>query len=158
VALSFLFNGLFWWNNTTGSTEIANSHLSFDRLPDWKSLAVDNIFVFLLDLHSLCGATAFQKRVLIGIIGAIVLRTVMILVLEAGCWLSSTGCCMSSARSITTGIKMWWAAGKEPNLDDNPALKLLRRLLPVSKNYDCGESSGPSRTAKNRDAAVHGGA
>jgi tellurite resistance protein TerC len=37
---------------------------------------------------------------------------------------------------ILTGIKMWWAAGKEPSLDDNPALKLLRKLLPVSKNYD----------------------
>jgi tellurite resistance protein TerC len=31
---------------------------------------------------------------------------------------------------------MWWAAGKEPDLNDNPALKLLRRLLPVSKHYD----------------------
>jgi tellurite resistance protein TerC len=31
---------------------------------------------------------------------------------------------------------MWWAAGKEPALDDNPALKLLRRILPVSKHYD----------------------
>jgi tellurite resistance protein TerC len=31
---------------------------------------------------------------------------------------------------------MWWAAGKEPDLNDNPALKLLRKLLPVSKNYD----------------------
>jgi tellurite resistance protein TerC len=37
---------------------------------------------------------------------------------------------------ILTGLKMWWAAGKEPNLDDNPALKLLRRVLPVSQNYD----------------------
>jgi len=37
---------------------------------------------------------------------------------------------------VLTGVKMWWAAGKEPDLDDNPALKLLRRLLPVSKNYD----------------------
>jgi hypothetical protein len=37
---------------------------------------------------------------------------------------------------ILTGVKMWWAAGKEPDLDDNPALKLLRKLLPVSKNYD----------------------
>jgi tellurite resistance protein TerC len=37
---------------------------------------------------------------------------------------------------ILTGVKMWWAAGKEPALDDNPALKLLRRVLPVSKQYD----------------------
>jgi tellurite resistance protein TerC len=31
---------------------------------------------------------------------------------------------------------MWWAAGKEPELESNPALKLLRRLMPVSKNFN----------------------
>ncbi|MFZ9511181.1 MAG: TerC/Alx family metal homeostasis membrane protein, partial [Burkholderiaceae bacterium] len=37
---------------------------------------------------------------------------------------------------IITGIKMWWAAGKESDLEDNPALKLLRKLIPVSQRYD----------------------
>ncbi len=37
---------------------------------------------------------------------------------------------------LLTGIKMWWAAGQEPDLESNPALKLLRRILPVSKNFD----------------------
>jgi tellurite resistance protein TerC len=37
---------------------------------------------------------------------------------------------------ILTGIKMWWAAGKEPDLSNNPALKLLRKYMPVSKHYD----------------------
>jgi tellurite resistance protein TerC len=31
---------------------------------------------------------------------------------------------------------MWWASGKENDLESNPALKLLRRVLPVSKNFD----------------------
>ena len=31
---------------------------------------------------------------------------------------------------------MWWAAGKEPDLEANPALRLLRRWMPVSKNFD----------------------
>jgi tellurite resistance protein TerC len=31
---------------------------------------------------------------------------------------------------------MWWAAGQEPDLESNPALKLLRRVMPVSKNFD----------------------
>ena len=43
---------------------------------------------------------------------------------------------MFGAFLILTGVKMWWAAGKEPDLDDNPALKLLRKILPISKNYD----------------------
>ncbi len=37
---------------------------------------------------------------------------------------------------LLTGIKMWWAAGQEPDLESNPALKLLRRVLPVSKSFD----------------------
>jgi tellurite resistance protein TerC len=141
IALSFLFNGLFWWavKDVTGSTEIANTK-SLEFLTGYlieKSLAVDNIFVFLLIFTYFAVPSNFQKRVLmIGIIGAIVLRTVMILV---GGWLLSEFhwiLYVFGAFLILTGVKMWWAAGKEPNLEDNPALKLLRRLIPVSKNYD----------------------
>jgi tellurite resistance protein TerC len=141
IALSFLFNGLFWWaiKDTTGSTELANTK-SLEFLTGYlieKSLAVDNIFVFLLIFTFFAVPSHFQKRVLmIGIIGAIVLRTVMILV---GGWLLAEFhwiLYLFGAFLVLTGLKMWWAAGKEPNLDDNPALKLLRKLIPVSKDYD----------------------
>ncbi|WP_426148015.1 TerC family protein [Polaromonas sp. DSR2-3-2] len=141
VSLSFLFNGLFWWavKDSTGSTEIANTK-SLEFLTGYlieKSLAVDNIFVFLMIFTYFAVPSHYQKRVLmIGIIGAIVLRTIMILV---GGWLLAQFhwiLYLFGAFLILTGIKMWWAAGKEPALDDNPALKLLRRILPVSKHYD----------------------
>ncbi|PVE08946.1 TerC family protein [Limnohabitans sp. Rim28] len=141
IALSFLFNGLFWWaiKDTTGSVELANTK-SLEFLTGYlieKSLAVDNIFVFLLIFTYFAVPTQFQKRVLmIGIIGAIVLRTIMILV---GGWLLQQFhwiLYLFGAFLILTGVKMWWAAGQEPSLDDNPALKLLRRILPVSKDYD----------------------
>jgi tellurite resistance protein TerC len=141
IALSFLFNGLLWWaiKDTTGSVELANTK-SLEFLTGYlieKSLAVDNIFVFLLIFTYFAVPSAFQKRVLmIGIIGAIVLRTIMILV---GGWLLQQFhwiLYVFGAFLILTGVKMWWAAGQEPSLDDNPALKLLRKILPVSKNYD----------------------
>lgn len=141
LVLSFLFNGLFWWavKDSTGSTELANTK-SLEFLTGYlieKSLAVDNIFVFLLVFTYFAVPTHYQKRVLmIGIIGAIVLRTVMILV---GGWLLAEFhwiLYVFGAFLILTGVKMWWAAGKEPDLEDNPALKLLRKLLPVSKSYD----------------------
>ncbi|WP_019430596.1 TerC family protein [Limnohabitans sp. Rim47] len=141
IALSFLFNGLFWWaiKDTTGSVEIANTK-SLEFLTGYlieKSLAVDNIFVFLMIFSYFAVPTNFQKRVLmIGIIGAIVLRTLMILV---GGWLLSEFhwvLYVFGAFLILTGVKMWWAAGQEPDLEDNPALKLLRKVLPVSQNYD----------------------
>jgi tellurite resistance protein TerC len=141
IVLSFVFNGLFWWavRDTTGSVEVANEK-SLEFLTGYlieKSLAVDNIFVFLMIFTYFAVPAAYQKRVLmIGIIGAIVLRTVMILV---GSWLISQFhwvLYVFGAFLLLTGIKMWWAAGQEQSLDDNPALKLLRRVLPVSKAFD----------------------
>jgi tellurite resistance protein TerC len=124
IVLSFLFNGLFWW-------AVKDTYLIE------KSLAVDNIFVFLMIFTYFAVPPAFQKRVLmIGIIGAIVLRTVMILV---GGWLLANFHWVLYGFGgflILTGIKMWWAAGKESDLEGNPALKLLRRLMPVSKDFD----------------------
>ncbi len=141
VALSFMFNALFWWavKDTTGSSEIANEK-ALEFLTGYlieKSLAVDNIFVFLLIFTYFAVPAAYQKRVLmIGIVGAIVLRTVMILV---GGWLIAEFhwiLYVFGAFLLLTGVKMWWAAGQEPSLEDNPALKLLRKLLPVSKSFD----------------------
>jgi len=141
IGLSFAFNALFWWavRDSTGSATLATEK-SLEFLTGYlieKSLAVDNIFVFLLIFSYFAVPSQFQKRVLmIGIIGAIVLRTVMILV---GGWLLAQFhwiLYLFGAFLILTGVKMWWAAGQEPDLNDNPALKLLRRLLPVSQNYD----------------------
>ncbi len=141
VLLSFVFNGLFWWaiRDTTGSSEVATEK-SLEFLTGYlieKSLAVDNIFVFLMIFTYFAVPPAYQKRVLmIGIIGAIVLRTIMILI---GGWLLSEFhwvLYVFGAFLIITGIKMWWAAGKEADLDENPALKLLRKIMPVSRDYD----------------------
>jgi tellurite resistance protein TerC len=102
-----------------------------------KSLAVDNIFVFLMIFTYFAVPPEYQKRVLmIGIIGAIVLRTIMIL---AGSWLIAEFhwvLYVFGAFLILTGVKMWWAAGQENDLESNPALKLLRRIMPVSKGFD----------------------
>ena len=141
VALSVAFMGLLWWavKDGTGSTELANTK-ALEFITGYlieKSLAVDNIFVFLMIFTYFAVPAAYQKRVLMmGIIGAIVLRTVMILV---GGWLIAQFhwiLYLFGAFLLITGIKMWWAAGQEPDLEDNPALKLLRKVLPVSKNFD----------------------
>lgn len=140
VAASFAFNALFWFAvyQDHGTAQANTKSLEF--LTGYlieKSLAVDNIFVFLMIFTYFAVPPEFQKRVLmIGIVGAIVLRTIMILV---GSWLIAEFhwvLYVFGAFLVITGIKMWWAAGKEPDLESNPALKLLRRVLPVSKNFD----------------------
>jgi len=140
ILLSFAFNGLFWWAVAQDHGAAVANEKSMEFLTGYlieKSLAVDNIFVFLLIFTYFAVPPEFQKRVLmIGIVGAIVLRTVMILL---GSWLIAEFhwvLYLFGAFLLATGVKMWWAAGKEPDLDDNPALKLLRRLMPVSKNFD----------------------
>ena len=140
VALSFAFNALFWWAvYQDHGSQVANTK-SLEFLTGYlieKSLAVDNIFVFLMIFTYFAVPPEFQKRVLmIGIIGAIVLRTIMILL---GSWLIAQFhwvLYIFGAFLFLTGVKMWWAAGQEPDLESNPALKLLRRFLPVSKNFD----------------------
>jgi len=140
VLLSFAFNGLFWWAVAQDhGTAVANEK-SMEFLTGYlieKSLAVDNIFVFLMIFTYFAVPPEYQKRVLmIGIVGAIVLRTVMILL---GSWLIAEFhwvLYVFGAFLLATGLKMWWAAGKEPDLESNPALRLLRRLLPVSQGFD----------------------
>jgi tellurite resistance protein TerC len=140
VALSFAFNGLFWWAVYQDHGAALANTKSMEFLTGYlieKSLAVDNIFVFLMIFTFFAVPPEYQKRVLmIGIIGAIVLRTVMILI---GAWLVAQFhwvLYLFGAFLLVTGIKMWWAAGQEPNLEDNPALKLLRRWMPVSKHFE----------------------
>ena len=75
-----------------------------------KALAVDNIFVFLMLFTYFAVPTEFQKRVLmIGIIGALVLRVAMILI---GAWLIVRFhwvLYVFGAFLVFTGVKMWWA-------------------------------------------------
>ncbi len=140
VALSFAFNGLFWWALYQDHGAALANEKSMEFLTGYlieKSLAVDNIFVFLMIFTYFAVPPQFQKRVLmIGIIGAIVLRTAMILV---GAWLIQQFhwvLYLFGAFLVVTGIKMWWAAGQEPDLEGNPALRLLRRVMPVSRSFD----------------------
>jgi len=140
VALSFAFNGLFWWAVMQDHGAAVANTKAMEFLTGYlieKSLAVDNIFVFLMIFTYFAVPPEYQKRVLmIGIIGAIVLRTIMIL---AGSWLIAEFhwvLYVFGAFLILTGLKMWWAAGQENDLESNPALKLLRRVMPVSKGFD----------------------
>ena len=140
VAVSFAFLGWLWWYlGINGSREVANAK-ALEFLTGYlieKALAVDNIFVFLMVFTYFAVPAEFQKRVLmIGILGALVLRAGMILV---GAWLIQQFdwiLYIFGAFLVFTGVKMWWAAGQEPDLDANPALKWLRRRLKIAPTYD----------------------
>lgn len=144
VLVSFVFVGWLWWylGGTSGRPDA--QALAGDKALEFitgylveKALAVDNIFVFLM-LFTYFGVPAdYQKRVLmIGILGALVLRAGMIMV---GAWLIEQFhwiLYVFGAFLVFTGIKMWWTAGQEPDLASNPLLQWINRHMKVAPGYD----------------------
>jgi tellurite resistance protein TerC len=139
VSLALLFNaGLWWYLSGTAGPEIADRK-ALEFLTGYlieKSLSVDNVFVFLLIFSSFHVAAEYQRRVLIyGVLGAIVLRAVMIL---AGAWLVrefNWVLYIFGAFLVVTGVRMLVMAEKEPDLNNNPVLKFARRHLRISDGH-----------------------
>ena len=110
VTLSLLFNAAFWWYlvQTEGRAVADPQALAF--LTGYlieKSLAVDNVFVWLMLFSYFSVPAALQRRVLVyGVLGAIVLRTIMIF---TGSWLISQFdwiLYIFGAFLLFTGVKM----------------------------------------------------
>jgi len=142
VSLALLFNaGLWWYLNGTAGQEIADRK-ALEFLTGYlieKSLSVDNVFIFLLIFSSFHVSAEYQRRVLIyGVLGAIVLRAIMIL---AGAWVVqefSWVLYVFGFFLVVTGMRMLVMAEKEPDLNKNPVLKFARRHLRISED-DHGE-------------------
>ncbi len=140
VGLALVFNALLWWylDGTVGR-EIANDKAAefFTGYLIEKSLAVDNIFVFLMLFTYFAVPAQLQKRVLIlGVIGAIVLRAVMILI---GAWLIKEFhwvLYLFGAFLLATGIKMLVFADASSDLEKNPILKWMRGHMNLTPDFD----------------------
>ena len=140
IGLALTFNAGLWFYLRGTLPEADATRVATEFLTGYlveKALAVDNIFVFLMVFTYFAVPAEFQKRVLmIGILGALVLRAVMILV---GAWLIVRFhwvLYLFGAFLVFTGIKMWWAAGQEPDLESNPALKWIRRHMRIAPDFD----------------------
>lgn len=101
-----------------------------------KSLSVDNIFVFLVIFRYFAVPAMYQHRVLFwGILGALVMRAIFI----------ATGAALLSAFHwmiyvfggflIITGIKLLFAGDEKLEPEKNPAVRLVRRIMPVTQEY-----------------------
>lgn len=141
-SLALIFNaGLWWYLNGSVGAEIADRK-ALEFLTGYlieKSLSVDNVFVFLLIFTAFHVAPEFQRRVLIyGVLGAIVMRAIMIL---AGAWVVreySWVLYLFGAFLVVTGMRMLVMAEKTPDLEKNPVLKFARRHLRIAEG-DHGE-------------------
>ncbi len=103
-----------------------------------KSLSVDNMFVFIMIFSYFNVPPLLQPRVLKwGILGALVMRFILILVgaalIERFHWILY----IFGAFLIYTGIKMAFQSEKEEfNPEKNPFFRWITRLMPITKVQD----------------------
>ena len=132
IALGLGFGGLVWawYGPGPGGEYIAGYLLE-------KSLSMDNVFVFAMIFGAFAVPAKYQHRVLFwGVVGAIVLRGVFIAagtsLLEAAHWLIyGFGILL-----VLTGIKMARSKGHTIHPERNPVLRVVRRVLPMTNEYD----------------------
>ena len=140
VSVALAFAGVLWWHlDATAGRAVANE-TALEYLTGYlieKSLAVDNVFVWLMLFTFFAVPAELQKRVLVyGVIGAIVMRTVLIF---AGAWLIAQFhwiLYLFGAFLLVTGVKMWWFADEKPDLEANPIVRWLRRHLRVTTAFE----------------------
>ena len=140
VTLSLLFNAAFWWYlvQTQGRAVADPQALAF--LTGYlieKALAVDNVFVWLMLFSYFAVPPALQRRVLVyGVLGAIVLRTIMIF---AGSWLISQFdwlLYVFGAFLLFTGVKMALAKEDDSGIGDKPLVHWIRSHLRMTDKIE----------------------
>lgn len=131
ISLALLFNyGLYVFAGSTVALEFLGGYLLE------KSLSVDNIFVFVLVFSYFRVPPAYQHRVLFwGIVTALVLRGVMIIAGAALVTRFEFLIAIFGAFLVITAIRMAKDDGHEMDLEQNPLVRMLRRIMPVSTSY-----------------------
>jgi tellurite resistance protein TerC len=132
IALAMLFNaGIYLFRGEEAALEFLTGYLLE------KALSVDNIFVFIMIFAYFRVPALYQHKVLFwGILGALVMRAIFIAtgitLLQHFHWVIY----IFGAFLILTGIKLAVQQDKEVHPEKNPVLKLFRRFMPVTKNFE----------------------
>ena len=101
------------------------------------SLSVDNLFVFVIILASFAVPQEHQHKVLLfGIILALVLRGAFIAVGAAVIEAFSGIFFFFGAFLIYTAVQLARKRDEEPEVGNNPLLRLMERVLPTTREYD----------------------
>ena len=132
VSLAMLFNlGIYLYAGSDVALQFLTGYLVE------KSLAVDNIFVFVLIFTAFAVPQVYQHRVLFwGIIGALVLRGALIVsgsyLVENFHWVLY----VFGAFLVVTGLKLFRERNEqEDDMSESLAVRVLRRFIPVTQGY-----------------------
>ena len=143
ITIGVAFTGvMYWWHGSQAATEYISGYLIE------KSLSIDNVFVWAVIFSYFAVPKAYQFRTLFwGIFGALVLRAVFIfagvaLIQQFEWTLAVFGAILLySAWKIATHDDM------EVHPENNPILKVVRRIIPSTDEYD-GQKLFTVRNAK----------
>jgi tellurite resistance protein TerC len=132
ILLALTFNaGIYYFSGPERALEFLTGYLIE------YSLSVDNIFVFIMIFSYFAIPEAYRHRVLFwGILGALLMRGLFIAagaaLLQHFHWVIY----LFGAFLVFTGIKMLLKEETAVHPEDNPVIKLLRRIMPVTERYD----------------------
>jgi tellurite resistance protein TerC len=131
ITLSLGFNaGVYYYRGTEAALQFLTGYLIE------YSLSVDNLFVFLLVFSYFRVPHKYQHKVLfLGIVGALVMRAVMILVgaalIQRFHWIIY----VFGAFLVYSGIKMARQDEADIEPEANPVVRLVSRLIPVRSEF-----------------------
>ncbi len=131
VALALIFNvGIYLYAGSDPALSFFSAYLIE------KSLAVDNIFVFVLIFSALAVPSAYQHRVLFfGVLGALVMRGLMIatgsFLIERFDWILY----VFGAFLVITAIRLTRREESTIEPGEHVLVRLVRRFLPVTSDF-----------------------
>ncbi|MCC6502917.1 MAG: TerC family protein [Deltaproteobacteria bacterium] len=134
VALALAFNAVvYFWQGQEVAVQFFTGYVVE------KSLSIDNIFVFLQVFAYFSVPAKYQHKILFwGVLGAIVMRAVFIFagvaLMREFHWIIY----VFGAFLVITGIKMALQKDKEIHPEKNPLLKVLKRFIPLTSDYEGG--------------------
>jgi len=132
ITLGLAFVGVMaWWQGGQAAGEYLAGYLIE------KSLSIDNVFVWAVLFGYFAVPAAYQFRVLFwGIFGALVMRAMFIFagvaLIDRFDWVLY----VFGAFLLFTAVKIARHSGAEVHPEQNPVLKLVRRVVPTTSHYD----------------------
>ena len=134
IGLAAAFAGLvFFWQGRQVALEFVTGYVLE------LSLSVDNLFIFLLIFRYFSVPEQYQRSVLFwGIVGALLMRGLFILagvgLIQRFHWVLY----VLGALLIYSGIRLGFMGEHQIDPSTNPAVKALRRWMPVTDDYQGG--------------------
>jgi tellurite resistance protein TerC len=139
VSIALGFGAWFWWYLDALAGPVVARAKALEYLTGYlieKSLAVDNVFIWITLFNYFAVPPQYQKRVLLyGVLGAIVMRAILIyvgaLLLAQFHWILY----IFGLFLLYTGVQMLVFANHEPDLSKNPVLRWMRGHMKITDEY-----------------------